>query len=241
MNAMNHQWAAKALSLNARKHLPPALFRGLTRREAHHIQRNFSENLFHPGEPVPRNPADAPFVALLLCGTLREDVRDAQGAWRLFALTFTGELLSPLGPSGSGGRLSALERTVLLTCDRTNFDALATEIPRLRLNLLHLMQGQIAETHRWQTLLGRKTASERVASMLEWFHVRQGERGKLVLPVNRAELGQMSGLTLETVSRQIRRLEKARIIALPQPSRVQVLNPTALHTLTGDAPAHRAA
>jgi len=241
MNAMIHPWATKAPCPDARKQPRPALFHGLTRREMHRIQNGFCKDRYARGEPVLCDQIEMPFVGLVLCGALREDVRDTQGERRLFALTFAGEVLSPLGPQRVGGQLSSLEETVLLTCDRTSFDVLAADVPRLRLNLLHLLQGQIAATHRWQTLLGRKSASERVASMLAWLHARQGGTDDLLLPVNRAEMGQMSGLTLETVSRQIRALEKVGVISMPQPTRIHVLDVNALHALTGDAPARRAA
>ncbi|WP_317625687.1 Crp/Fnr family transcriptional regulator [Rhodalgimonas zhirmunskyi] len=230
-----------ALCPYAGKQLSHALFQGLTRREMHRVEQGFSKETYASGDPVPRDPDAMPFLGLVLNGALREDVRDARGERRLFALSFAGELLSPLGPRRVGGQLTALEDTTLLTCARDGFDVLACEIPRLQLNLLHLLQGQIVETQRWQTLLGRKSASQRVASILAWFHARQGGKGELVLPVNRAELGQMSGLTLETVSRQIRALEKARVIGLPQPTRVQVLDEAMLNSLTGDALARRAA
>lgn len=241
MNAMIHPWATKAPCPDARTQPRPALFRGLTRHEMHCIRQGFCKNLYARGEPVPLDPVQRPFVGVILSGTLREDVHDAHGARRLFALNFAGEVLSPLGPRRAGGQLSALEETALLTCDRAGFDALAADIPRLRLNLLHLLQGQIAITHRWQTLLGRKSASERVASMVAWLHARQGGTDELLLPVSRAELGQMSGLTLETVSRQIRALERAGVIAMPQPTRIHVLDADALYQLTGDAPARHAA
>jgi len=51
----------------------------------------------------------------------------------------------------------------------------------------------------------------------------------------------LTGLTLETVSRQMRALEKAGLIAMPLPTRVRVLDAVALHELTGDAPARVAA
>ncbi|NVK61301.1 MAG: winged helix-turn-helix domain-containing protein, partial [Rhodobacteraceae bacterium] len=57
--------------------------------------------------------------------------------------------------------------------------------------------------------------------------------------VTRTELGQMAGLTMETVSRQVRALEKAGVIDLPLPSRVRVIDPGALRSLSGDAQPQR--
>ncbi|WP_425070900.1 Crp/Fnr family transcriptional regulator [Sagittula sp. S175] len=217
----------------------PALFRGLTTADMRRVEAAFGENLYGDGDPVPRDADDAAFVALLLEGTLREDVRDPEGGTRLLSLAFTGETLSPLGPRCRGGRLTAIGTTRLLTCDRDGFDRLADAVPRLRVNLLGLFQDQLAEAHRWQILLGRKTASERIASMLAWFHGRQGAPDEMHLPVSRAELGQMSGLTLETVSRQMRALERQGVIRLPLPTRVRVLDLGALQDLTGDVSARR--
>lgn len=216
----------------------PALFRGLTTPEMRRIRRVFTEDLYKDAEAVPRDPARAPFVGLLLDGCLREDATSPDGE-RLFALTFPGETLSPLGPRRCRGRLSAIGAVRLLTCDRDGFERIAQAVPRLRLNLLGLVQEQLAEAHRWQVLLGRKNACERVASMLQWFHARQGAPAELHLPVSRTELGQMAGLTMETVSRQVRAFEKAGVIDLPLPSRVRVIDPGALQTLSGDARTQR--
>ncbi|NIY94715.1 Crp/Fnr family transcriptional regulator [Salipiger sp. HF18] len=222
----------------ATRRLRPALFQGLTTPEMRLVRRVFTEDLYDDAEAVPRDPARAPFVGLLLDGCLREDAT-LPGGERLFALTFPGETLSPLGPRRRRGRLSAIGAVQLLTCDRDGFERIAQEVPRLRLNLLGLVQEHLTEAQRWQILLGRKSASERVASMLHWFHTRQGAPAELHLPVTRTELGQMAGLTMETVSRQVRALEKAGVIDLPLPSRVRVIDPGALHTLSGDAQPQR--
>ena len=216
----------------------PALFRGLTTAEMRRVRRVFAEDLYSNAEAVPRDPARAPFVGLLLDGCLREDATSPEGE-RLFALSFPGETLSPLGPRRCRGRLSAIGVVRLLTCDRDGFERIAQSVPRLRLNLLGLVQEHLADAQRWQVLLGRKSASERVASMLSWFHARQGAPTELHLPVSRAELGQMVGLTMETMSRQVRSFEKAGVIDLPLPSHVRVIDPGALQTLSGDNPPQR--
>lgn len=238
MNAMTQIRAGLSpcpLALHSRS----ALFRGLTSADMCRVEARFREDLYGDGDPVPSDPSDAPFVALLLEGTLREDVREPAGGARLFALTFAGETLSPLGPRCLGGTLTAIGQARLLTCNRAGFDRLAHPIPRLRINLLGLLQDKVAEAHRWQTLLGRKSAEERVASMLAWFYDRQGRPEEMHLPVCRAELGQMSGLTLETVSRQIRALERRGVVAMPLPTRVRMLDAGALKDLTGDFPVRR--
>ena len=239
MTAMLHPWpdTAPARSVATR----PALFRGLSHHQLRLVQQGFALKTFADGDPLPHNPADVPYVGLVRAGALREDLSTRDGQRRLFALTFAGETLSPLLPRRAQGQLSALGPTEVLTCGRDDFEQLAATIPRLRLNLLGLVQDQLAEAQRWQVLLGRMTASERVAAMLAWFFDRQGAPDEMLLPLSRFELGQLTGLTLETVSRQMRALEKAGVIALPLPTHIRVLDACTLNTMTGTAPVRRAA
>ena len=239
MTAMLHLWPDPAPARSGTTR--PALFRGLTHHQMRLVLRDFALETFADGDTLPHDPTDAPFVGLVRVGALREDLRTRDGQRRLFALTFAGETLSPRLPRRAQGQLSAMGPTEVLTCGRNDFDRLAATIPRLRLNLLGLVQDQLAEAQRWQVLLGRMTAMERVAAMLAWFFDRQGAPGEMHLLLNRCELGQLTGLTLETVSRQMRALEKAKVIALPQPARIRVLDAFALNAMTGTAPARRAA
>lgn len=239
MTAMLHPWPDPAPARSGTTR--PALFRGLSHHQMRLVLRDFAQETFADGDTLPHDPTDAPFVGLVRAGALREDLRTRDGQRRLFALTFAGETLSPLLPRRAQGQLSAMGPTEVLTCGRNDFDRLAATIPPLRLNLLGLVQDQLAEAQRWQVLLGRMTAMERVAAMLAWFFDRQGTPDEMHLPLNRCELGQLTGLTLETVSRQMRALEKARVIALPQPARIRVLDAFALNAMTGTAPARRAA
>jgi CRP/FNR family transcriptional regulator len=69
--------------------------------------------------------------------------------------------------------------------------------------------------------LGRKTASERVASLLLLFAARRIGRDKPLhgsvtfdLPLIRADMADFLGLTIETVSRQITKLRNDGIIEI---------------------------
>lgn len=238
MNAMNHDWAEAPLRPN---NTCPALLRGLNANEMSRVWNRFEQDSLADGEALLPDRSEPLHIGLVLKGALREDVSVPQGGTRLFALTFASEALSPLGPRQKGGRLSAIGDTRLLTCDHEGFTELTKEIPRLQLNLFGVLQDQIEDAHRWLLLLGRKTAAERVASILAWFHMRQGTPEEMDLPVTRAELGELTSLTLETVSRQIRALEKLAVISLPKPSQVRVLDTRALLDRSCKTPTPRAA
>jgi CRP/FNR family transcriptional regulator len=83
---------------------------------------------------------------------------------------------------------------------------------------------ELDEARDWMVTLGRKTASEKVASFL-WLiatHIdpvaearrQEGEIESLTfdLPLSRADIADFLGLTIETVSRQLTKMRKEGVI-----------------------------
>lgn len=232
MNAINHTWLeadAKVLPATG-----PALFRGLSAQDMDTVYAACQSETYRDGQAV-RRPD---ILGLVEDGALREDM-DSDGAPHLFSLTFRGELLAPYGPRTRATRLHAIGATRLLTCERSTFCDLSLSIPRLRLNLLNLLHDQLDAARNWQLLLGRKTAAERMASLLYEVYERQGFPDKIAFGLNRAEIGQMLGLTMESASRQLRALEKAGIVSLPSRGTVCVVTPQRLLLASGDLPEQR--
>lgn len=103
--------------------------------------------------------------------------------------------------------------------------------------VMRQLEDELAEAQSRILTLGRKTAMERVAGFLvdEQDHARTcGEQPDLLtLPLGRAEIGDLLGLTIETVSRCMTRLKKAGIIALEggKSERVSVLDDGRLQEL----------
>ena len=81
-------------------------------------------------------------------------------------------------------------------------------------------------------LLGQRSALEKVASFLLSFARRLGgDVQEVRLPMDRSDIADYLGLTIETVSRKFTQLKTAGIIALPTPSCVRIRDMRALEAI----------
>lgn len=108
--------------------------------------------------------------------------------------------------------------------------------PTLHRRLLRSALREISGMQDHFMMLGRKSASEKLASFLSVLSDRVGEPlgayTQFALPMTRSDIADFLGLTTETVSRTFSQLRKCRIIALENAQSVIVLNPTALLELS---------
>jgi CRP/FNR family transcriptional regulator len=96
----------------------------------------------------------------------------------------------------------------------------------------------------WMLLLGRKSARERIATLLYLIATRSRSLGDVgdqanftfELPLTRETLADYLGLTIETVSRQFTGLRKDKVIDLEGQRQVRVPDFPKLYAETGDHP-----
>jgi CRP/FNR family transcriptional regulator len=107
------------------------------------------------------------------------------------------------------------------------------EFPALESKLLDVATHEMVVAQEQMLLLGRKTALERVASFLiAWAErLEVYSRGDVVdtafpmtLPMNRTDLSDYLGLTIESVSRAFSRLKQDGLIAFTHSHEVTVRN-----------------
>ena len=81
-------------------------------------------------------------------------------------------------------------------------------------------------------MLGRKSASEKLASFLYVMSDRVGSDlgayRQVTLPMSRSDIADFLGLTTETVSRTFTQLRKSKIIAIENIHTIIIQRPTAL-------------
>ena len=100
---------------------------------------------------------------------------------------------------------------------------------------------ELDEAREWMVTLGRKTASERLASCLflialhidPGIEVGAGARIEYDLPLTRADIADFLGLSLETVSRQMTLLRNAGVIRITRKRHIEIGDIDKLRKLCG--------
>ncbi len=129
----------------------------------------------------------------------------------------------------------------LLQIDWEDLHRLTRRYPAMERALLDQASDEITNLQGRLLTIGCKSTEERLASfMLEFFRpsaVPSSLTREIHLPMRRSEIAEYLGITTESVSREFSRLKRRRIIAMPRPSRVVVLNWHALEDLAFGASA----
>lgn len=115
--------------------------------------------------------------------------------------------------------IEAASELELCLFPRDKFRKLLEKYPTLEHRLLERTLSELEVARDWMVLLGRKTAQERVATFLLYVADRMQNVGcdgqvSFDLPLNRADIADHIGLTIETVSRQITKLRKDGVLEM---------------------------
>ncbi len=122
------------------------------------------------------------------------------------------------------------------------FEKLLAETPSVASRLLEMTLDELDAAREWMLLLGRKTAREKIASLLAIIAGRDSSlrlasasgRVQFELPLSREAMADYLGLTLETVSRQVSALKRENIIELQGKRRITIPDFAVLMNETGD-------
>ena len=209
-----------------------ALLNGIGRRKT----LREGESLIWEGE-------DSVLVANVIEGILKLSTGTEDGREQIVGVVYPSDFIGR--PFGATSRHSVTALTDARVCvfSRADFDRFAGEHPKLQHKLLQRTLSELDRTRGWMLLLARKSAEEKVATFLLDMSDRLVEPGcdapvgepldRFDLPFSRQQVGDILGLTIETVSRQMTKLKRDGLIGLPTRRAVEILDRPALEAMTG--------
>ena len=195
------------------------------------------------GESLIWEGEDSILVANVIEGVLKLATGTEDGREQIVGVVYPSDFIGrPFGGTTSHG-VTALTDARVCVFSRRDFDAFASAHPALEHKLLQRTLAELDRTRRWMLLLGRKSASEKVASFLLELSERlapatcdttpEAHAKRFTLPFSRQQIADVLGLTIETVSRQFTRLKADGIIDLPSRREVLIRDVGALAAESG--------
>jgi len=176
------------------------------------------------GETLLWEDDPAPVVANIINGVLKLSVNLQDGREQIVSVMYASDFIGrPFGKQ-SPYRVTAMTDAQVCVFTRSSFDNFAREHPDLQNKLLQRTLDELDRAREWMTLLGKKSATERIATLLIELSDRLSVDGcspetlyldRFELPMDRQQIADILGLTIETVSRQLTRIRKEGIIELP--------------------------
>ena len=197
---------------------------------------------YAPGETVFWAGDEMTFVASVVEGhaTIAKTLGD--GRRQTLGLLLPSDFIGRPDRATAPFDVVANSRLTLCCFRRRAFGEIVASTPKIGRRLLEMSLDELNAAREWMLLLGRKTAREKVASLLTIFARRDAalrgevpDRGwTMRLPMTREQMADYLGMTLETVSRQMSALKRVGIIALPEARSLVIEHFDALVAESGD-------
>lgn len=182
------------------------------------------------------------FVGSVVSGiaTLTQTMED--GRTQMVGLLLPSDFVGRPGRDGSAYNVVANTDLVMCCFRKKPFEEMMVRTPHLSQRLLEMTLDELDAAREWMLVLGRKTAREKIASLLSIIARRDGSNAKVALtapkvfdlPLTREAMADYLGLTLETVSRQMSALRKDGVIQLEGKRHVTVPDMGRLMEEAGD-------
>ena len=180
---------------------------------------------------------DSLVCANIITGVLKLVASTADGREQIVGLLFAADFVGRPYADRSEFTITAVTDVALCVFPRVPFEQVLEDHVRMERMLLQRTLATLDQARAQMLALARNSAAEKVAGFLMAMASRARSAGcramldgtlTFELPLSRGQIGDVLGLTIETVSRQITRLRLDRIVDLPGGRTITVLDDSAL-------------
>lgn len=198
---------------------------------------------YSAGQIIMSDEESVEFFANIVSGVVKLTKTMSDGRQQIVGLQFAPDFLGRTYGQSNPYFAEAATDLELCCFPHDKFERLLKAHPGLERRLFERTLDELDAAREWMLLLGRKTASEKVASFLLLLarrsamsgcpHQGEIEAPSFELPLTRSDMADYLGLTIETVSRQITKLKSRRVIKLTDNRHFDVPDVAALSQLAG--------
>lgn len=200
---------------------------------------------FHRGDHVFRESDKFYSLRVITSGSVKTYTPNENGSEQVLGFHLPGEVIGLDAIQNDHHTCSAVALETTAVCDIPfdQLESLSSSIPSLQHQIYRLLSREIGHETEMLTLLGKKSAEERLATFLLSFSERFKKRGfsatDFFLSMSRHEIGNYLGLAVETVSRLFTRFQDEKLLRVER-KHVQLLDIRRLyemvHGSNGDKP-----
>ncbi len=185
---------------------------------------------FEAGQTVVWSGDRMDYVASVVSGiaTLSQTLED--GRRQMVGLLLPSDFVGRPGRDTAAYDVTATTDLLMCCFRKTAFEDIMLTTPHVGQRLLEMTLDELDAAREWMLLLGRKTAREKIASLIA-IMARRDAALKLIepegrvsfdLPLSREAMSDYLGMTLETVSRQISALRRDGVIEVESKRHVTI-------------------
>ena len=210
--------------------------------ELEHLEAIKYYRKFEAGQTVVWSGDRMDFVGSVVSGiaSLTQTMED--GRTQMVGLLLPSDFVGRPGRNTAAYDAVAVTDLVMCCFRKSPFEQLMLSTPHVAQRLLEMTLDELDAAREWMLVLGRKTAREKIASLMSIFARRDasntsGRRHGAItfdLPLTREAMADYLGLTLETVCRQISALKKDGVITLEGKRHITVPDMSRLLEEAGD-------
>ena len=153
------------------------------------------------------------------------------GRRQLEALHFAGDALGLEGGLEHRVSAQALSTTIVRSVSRSELELLAMARPRIARRFLDATMDGLRRSQHHAMNLTRRSARERMASLLLELDERTAGAALLDLPMTRQDIADYLSLTVETVSRVLTHFQQRGLINLPTARQILLRDPAPLRAM----------
>lgn len=213
------------------------VFAALDDKELSHVASHIHQRTYHKGDILFLEGEPLHALIIIHTGSVKAYKTTPDGREQILYLFQTGDFLGEQNlfeNHNASYTVEALETVITCAFNRDSFQALLLEHPVIAIKTIEELSKRIAQLENTLKSLGVRSVDGRIAVLLMDYAERFGTivpEGVLIqLPLSREGIANQLGITRETVSRKLSRMENGGVIRTVGSKRILILDRQTLET-----------